>query len=62
MDGADVDDATLMGTRIALRFALGLAERRGAWAKATSVWPDDDAYQAKTDRDIPVVVLEPVGS
>jgi F420H(2)-dependent quinone reductase len=25
------------------------------------VWPDYDAYQTKTDREIPVFVLEPAG-
>ena len=33
-------------------------EKAQWWAKATAVWPDYDAYQAKTDRQIPVVVLE----
>ena len=33
-------------------------EKSGWWAKATAVWPDYDAYQARTDRVIPVVVLE----
>jgi len=28
------------------------------WAKMTEVWPDYDQYQTKTDREIPVVVLE----
>ena len=35
-------------------------ERETWWQRATAVWPDYDAYQAKTDRRIPVVVLEPV--
>jgi F420H(2)-dependent quinone reductase len=35
-------------------------EKAEWWAKATAVWPDYDAYQAKTEREIPVVVLEPV--
>lgn len=30
------------------------------WARATAVWPDYDAYQAKTDRRIALFVLEPV--
>lgn len=34
-------------------------ERDEWWATAVSVWPDYDNYQAKTDRVIPVVVLEP---
>ncbi|MGH3993431.1 MAG: nitroreductase family deazaflavin-dependent oxidoreductase [Pseudonocardiaceae bacterium] len=27
------------------------------WRKMTEVWPDYDAYQRRTDREIPVVVL-----
>ncbi len=30
------------------------------WARAVEAWPDYDKYQAKTDRQIPVFVLEPV--
>lgn len=29
------------------------------WKRATEVWPAYDEYQAKTDRAIPVVVLDP---
>ncbi len=35
-------------------------EKAEWWPKATAVWPDYDEYQAKTARDIPVVILEPV--
>ena len=35
-------------------------ERATWWKRATAVWPDYDDYQAKTDREIPVFVLEPV--
>ena len=28
------------------------------WKKMTATWPDYDEYQEKTDREIPVVVLE----
>ena len=28
------------------------------WKTMTAEWPDYDEYQEKTDRDIPVVVLE----
>ena len=35
------------------------AERAEWWARATAVWPDYDAYQARTDRVIPVFLLEP---
>jgi len=33
-------------------------ERPGMWRTMTEVWPDYDAYQERTDREIPVVVLE----
>lgn len=33
-------------------------ERERLWRLAAEQWPDYDAYQAKTDREIPVVVLE----
>ena len=33
-------------------------ERDRLWKLLTEVWPDYDEYQAKTDRQIPVVVLE----
>jgi deazaflavin-dependent oxidoreductase (nitroreductase family) len=35
-------------------------ERAEWWARATEVWPAYDEYQTKTDRQIPVVVLDPV--
>ena len=34
-------------------------ERTRLWRRMTEVWPDYDAYQEKTEREIPVVVLEP---
>jgi F420H(2)-dependent quinone reductase len=34
-------------------------EKADWWANATAVWPDYDAYQEKTDREIPLLVLEP---
>lgn len=33
-------------------------EKPELWRLMAEVWPDYDGYQAKTDRDIPVVVLE----
>jgi deazaflavin-dependent oxidoreductase (nitroreductase family) len=33
-------------------------ERAELWPLMVEVWPDYDAYQAKTDRQIPIVVLE----
>lgn len=35
------------------------AEKAQWWTRATEVWPDYDAYQADTERTIPVFVLEP---
>ncbi len=34
-------------------------ERAAWWDRAVSVWPDYANYQQKTDREIPVFVLEP---
>jgi deazaflavin-dependent oxidoreductase (nitroreductase family) len=34
-------------------------EKAAWWARAVAVWPDYDEYQQKTDRPIPVVLLEP---
>lgn len=33
-------------------------EKARLWPLMTAIWPAYDEYQAKTDRDIPVVVLE----
>ena len=33
-------------------------ERDRLWALMTSIWPNFDVYQSRTDRRIPVVVLE----
>ena len=35
-------------------------ERERLWNALTEVWPDYDEYQKKTDREIPIVVLERV--
>jgi F420H(2)-dependent quinone reductase len=35
-------------------------ERTLWWQRAVEVWPDYAVYQTKTDREIPVFVLEPV--
>lgn len=35
------------------------AERDEWWKRATEVWPAYDEYRTKTDRQIPVVVLDP---
>jgi deazaflavin-dependent oxidoreductase (nitroreductase family) len=35
------------------------AEKTELWPIMTKEWPDYDEYQKKTDRDIPIVVIEP---
>jgi deazaflavin-dependent oxidoreductase (nitroreductase family) len=37
-------------------------EKATWWARAVEVWPDYDTYQAKTDRIIPMFVLEPIAA
>lgn len=34
-------------------------EKAKLWGRLCAVYPDYDDYQARTDRDIPVVILEP---
>ena len=51
-DGADKRDY--------LARELSGDERAEWWKRATAVWPDYDAYQEKTERQIAVFVLEPV--
>jgi deazaflavin-dependent oxidoreductase (nitroreductase family) len=35
-------------------------ERERLWRLMNAIWPHYDAYQTRTDREIPVVVLEPL--
>jgi len=35
-------------------------EKAKLWSLMTSIWPEYDSYQAKTKRNIPVVILEPL--
>ena len=35
-------------------------EKTAWWQRATTVWPDYDKYQLKTDREIPLFLLEPI--
>lgn len=49
----------VLGEEIPVRFAVAEGDERARlWALMTEVWPAYDEYQAKTDREIPVVVLE----
>jgi hypothetical protein len=34
------------------------AERAALWKKMAAIWPPYDEYQARTMREIPVVILE----
>jgi deazaflavin-dependent oxidoreductase (nitroreductase family) len=43
----------------AARIVTG-AEREAWWGRAAEVWPDYDEYQKKTEREIPLFLLEPV--
>lgn len=42
----------------AMARTAGPEERERLWKLMAEVWPDYDAYQEKTDREIPVVLLE----
>lgn len=59
---ADPDvEVQVKGDRFAARARVATpAEKPEVWAKMTEVWPAYDEYQTKTDREIPVVVLERV--
>ncbi len=37
------------------------AERARLWVQMTRTWPEYDAYQTRTDREIPVVLLDRAG-
>ena len=58
---ADPDIVLQDGTEVVEMRARELAadERAEWWARATEVWPAYDDYQKRTDRQIPVLVLEP---
>ncbi len=55
----EVQDATHRGDYTA-REVTG-EERAQWWERSVEVWPDYADYQRKTDREIPVFVLEPTG-
>jgi deazaflavin-dependent oxidoreductase (nitroreductase family) len=54
----EVQDATAKGEFTARE--LSGDERAQWWERALAIWPDYAEYQTKTDREIPVFVLEPV--
>lgn len=46
--------------RLTARATTASSEAKPAlWRMMSAIWPDYDTYQAKTERDIPVVTLEP---
>jgi deazaflavin-dependent oxidoreductase (nitroreductase family) len=52
-------EVQVLGDRFRARARTATAEERPAmWREMTSHWPDYDAYQRRTDREIAVVVLE----
>jgi deazaflavin-dependent oxidoreductase (nitroreductase family) len=54
-------EVQIKGERFAARAREATAEEKPAlWAEMVEVWPDYATYQTKTDRQIPVVVLERV--
>jgi deazaflavin-dependent oxidoreductase (nitroreductase family) len=57
-EDADVE-VQVKGDRFRARArTAGLEEKPGLWRTMAGEWPDYDAYQEKTEREIPVVVLE----
>jgi deazaflavin-dependent oxidoreductase (nitroreductase family) len=54
-------DVQVLGDRFRARARTATPEERPRmWREMTSHWPDYDAYQRRTSREIPVVVLERV--
>ena len=54
-------DVQVLGDRFRARARTATDEEKPAmWREMTSHWPDYDAYQARSSREIPVVVLERV--
>lgn len=52
-------DVQILGDRFRARARTATPEEKpDMWRTMTAVWPDYDNYQTKTDREIPVVVLE----
>ena len=60
---ADPDvEVQVKGDRVRARARVATPEEKPAlWASMVEAWPAYDDYQQKTSREIPVVVLEPVG-
>jgi proline iminopeptidase len=56
----DAVEIQVKGDRIPVHARIAEGEERDRlWQQMNEVWPDYDRYQERTDREIPVVVLEP---
>jgi deazaflavin-dependent oxidoreductase (nitroreductase family) len=54
-------EVQVLGDRFNARARTAAPDEKPAmWQEMTGHWPDYDAYQQRTDREIPVVVLERV--
>ena len=53
-------EVQVLGDRFPARARTATAEEKPeVWQEMVRHWPDYDSYQRRTDREIPVVVLEP---
>lgn len=60
MDAAEVE---ILGRRTRMTPLVASGEERAQyWSRVNEIYPDYDAYQERTDREIPVVVMSPEGS
>jgi deazaflavin-dependent oxidoreductase (nitroreductase family) len=51
--------AQIKGDRFAAHARVATAEERARiWPRMVEVWPDYNTYTTKTDREIPIVILE----
>ncbi|MDR8411067.1 nitroreductase family deazaflavin-dependent oxidoreductase [Nonomuraea sp. 3-1Str] len=61
LDATPEVEVQVMGEKFKARAHTAIEEEKPElWAVMTRTWPDYDEYQTKTDRPIPVVVLEPL--
>jgi deazaflavin-dependent oxidoreductase (nitroreductase family) len=57
MEAAEVE---ILGRRLTMTARLASAEERaGYWPKVNEIYSDYDAYQARTEREIPLIVMSP---
>jgi deazaflavin-dependent oxidoreductase (nitroreductase family) len=53
-------EVQVLGDKFPARARTATAEEKPAlWRQMAGIWPDYDNYQRKTERSIPVVILEP---